>query len=79
MANGPAKHGPKPAGEVAKSLTDRVKDSRAKAIENGGSRIPMGMLTSEGAQALQKLLDCGYAKSKAACINAALIDAAERI
>lgn len=79
MNDEPPKRGRKPLGPTAKPASDRVKESRARAIEKGGTRIPMGMLTPEGVQALQKLLDGGYTKSKAACINKALIDAAERI
>jgi len=50
----------------------------ARQIEDGAQRLPGGLLPSEAAQALQQLLDAGYADSKAGVIARALIDAEKR-
>ena len=47
----------------------------ARQIEDGAQRLPGGLLPAEAAQALQQLLDAGYADSKSGVIARALIGA----
>lgn len=69
-----AKPGPKPTGK-AKPLAARVAQSRAKAIAAGGDVMSTLVLTPDAVKALETLLQAGYAPSKTAAINRALIDA----
>lgn len=61
-----------------KSPADRVADSRARAIERGAIRTPRGVLPPDAAQALDALMQSGYATSRTACIARALVQAAAR-
>lgn len=47
-----------------------------KRVLAGGRRLPGGILPPEAAQALESLLDRGYADSRVGCIAKALIEAA---
>ena len=61
-----------------KSLTERVRDSEARVKENGGRRIPCGMLDAEATEALDFLVSNGYAAGMVATIRQSLIDAAAK-
>lgn len=63
---------------VPKPLSQRVRDSRSRAMEAGARPIPRGMLTPQGAADLDTLARAGYADSLRAVIERALREAAER-
>jgi len=64
---------------TARSInSQRVEDSRRRAILRGAISTPRGMLPPDAADALHWLRDRGYATSLTGCIARALIDAAER-
>lgn len=58
-----------------RSLSERVRASRQRAIERGARPTPRGLLPPE---ALRRLQAAGYAPSATACIARALVEAAER-
>lgn len=57
----------------------RVRRAEAKLKEAGGRRIPGGFLQPDAAQALESLVQSGYAASPVAAISAALLDARARL
>lgn len=56
----------------------RVSASRARLRESGGRRVQT-YLQPDAADALQRLLDAGYADNAAAAVSAALVDAARKV
>ena len=61
-----------------KPLAQRVRESEARSLEAGAVRMPGGLLQAHAAQALNDLLDAGYADSKTAVISKALLEARKR-
>ena len=58
-----------------KTPAQRVRSAEAALAARGGRRMPNGHLQPDAAQALQSLVDGGYASSPVAAISAALLDA----
>lgn len=56
----------------------RVARAQAALVERGGRRIPSGYLQPDAAQALESLVQAGYASSPVSVISAALLDVAKR-
>ncbi|MDR3445741.1 hypothetical protein [Dyella sp.] len=52
--------------------------TEARKIEAGGKRMPGGVMSPEAAEALQTLVDRGYAASMLKAIERALLAAAAR-
>ena len=57
-------------------LNRRVRASESRSIAAGAVRMPGGLLPADAAEALDQLVNSGYALSKTAAIARALIDAA---
>ena len=56
----------------------RVARAQTALVARGGRRIPSGYLQPDAAQALESLVQAGYAASPVAAISAALLDAQKR-
>lgn len=61
------------------SLEDRVRASEARKIAGGGRRLPGGVLPPAAAQALDALVQRGYAPSATACIVRAVLEAEQAL
>lgn len=57
----------------------RVRSAEAALVARGGRRMPNGHLQPDAAQALDALVQAGYAASPVAVISAALLDAQRKI
>ncbi len=57
----------------------RVRRAEAALKERGGRRIPGGYLQPDAAQALESLVQSGYAASPVAVISTALLDAQRKL
>ncbi|WP_157667572.1 hypothetical protein [Comamonas serinivorans] len=58
-----------------KTQAERSRASEARSIKAGAVRMPGGLLSTEAARALADLVASGYAASKTAVIERALLEA----
>lgn len=59
---------------MAKSTSQRVRDSQARTIASGGMRLGL-LLPAETAAALDALVNAGYAPSRSAAVRRAIAEA----
>lgn len=64
---------------MVKPLNERVRESEARKVQDGGRRMPGGVLGSKAARALERLQAAGYASSATSCIARALLEAEQRL
>lgn len=58
---------------------ERVRASEARKIQEGGRRMPGGVMPPDAVAALDKLIAAGYGNSTSGCIFRAIIEAAASI
>lgn len=57
-------------------FAERVRASEARKIQEGGRRMPGGVMPADAVAALEKLIAAGYGNSTSGCIFRAIIEAA---